>query len=400
MSVTTRPPDAGGAPTPAAGSRPTSPTARSAWRGGRIIVLLGVILVLVAIGSVLLGPQRGPSRALDPDDTSLAGSKALAEVLRSRGVTVDRVDSVQAAVDKAGTGPRLLLITDMSYFNEYALSRIPGDRLIVGNLPALEALAPGVRIDQGPARPRSREPECALPAAAAAGSAYMGGTAFTGPAGATGCYPSRKGYTLISFPNAGGVTTVVGDGGFMTNQRLAEDGNAALALNLIGTGKPVTWLVRPDNPPPIAELPVERSKSMYDLMPDSIRWTIYMSLVALAVTAFWRGRRLGPVVTEKLPVVVRAAETVEGRGRLYRARRARQRAADSLRAGTIDRLAPRLGLASGAGQHEVVAALAARTGQDPHQVGAALYGPPPVDDAGLVGLAGYLDFIERQVSEL
>lgn len=196
------------------------------------------------------------------------------------------------------------------------------------------------------------------------------------------------------------MTTVVGDGGFMTNQRLAEDGNAALALNLIGTGRPVTWLVRPATPPPIAELPGERGKSMEDLMPESIRWTVYMSLIALIVTAFWRGRRLGPVVTEKLPVVVRAAETVEGRGRLYRARRARQRAAESLREGTIDRLTPRLGLGSGAGPNEVVAALAARTGQDAHQVGAALYGPPPADDAGLVGLAGYLDFIERQVSEL
>ncbi len=148
------------------------------------------------------------------------------------------------------------------------------------------------------------------------------------------------------------------------------------------------------------DLPGEGGKSIEDLMPESIRWAVYMAIIAVAVAAFWRGRRLGPVVTEKLPVVVRAAETVEGRGRLYRARRARGRAAASLRAGTIDRLAPRLGLGSNAGQHEVVAAIAARTGQDAHQVGAALYGPPPPDDAGLVALAGYLDLIERQLSEL
>jgi hypothetical protein len=98
--------------------------------------------------------------------------------------------------------------------------------------------------------------------------------------------------------------------------------------------------------------------------------------------------------------VVRAAETVEGRGQLYRARRARGRAADSLRAGTIDRLTPRLGLYSGADRHQIVTALAVRTGEDQQQVGGALYGPPPADDAGLVALAGYLDFIERKVSEL
>ncbi|MDP4505675.1 DUF4350 domain-containing protein [Nonomuraea turcica] len=391
-------PQAGTAP---GGSEPTSPTARSIWTAGRMIVLLGVVLILAAVIGVLTTPSQGPSRPFDPTDTSVAGSKALAELLRSRGVKVDRVDSVQAAADlTARGGNRLLLITDTTYFDEYALSRIPGDRLIAGDVFGLQALAPGVRTRPEAARPRSREPQCQLPAARLAGSAYMGGVVFDAPAGGTGCYPaSGGGHTLVSYPNAGGVTTVVGDGSFMTNRRLAEDGNAALALNLIGTGRPVTWLIRPERPP-ATELPGERGQSMYDLMPDNIRWTIYMAIIAVGVTALWRGRRLGPVVAERLPVIVRAAETVEGRGRLYRARRARQRAAESLRAGTIDRLTPRLGLTSGAGPQEVVAALAARTRQDSHQVGAALYGPPPADDAALVALAGYLDFIERQVSEL
>ncbi|GAA3716125.1 DUF4350 domain-containing protein [Nonomuraea antimicrobica] len=392
MSVATRPEAGPGE------SYSTSPTARSAWRSSRMIVLLGVLVVLVAVVGVLIGRDPAPARPLDPDDTSLAGSKALAELLRDRGVTVDRVDSAEAAAAKAATGDRLLLITDTMYVDEFALARIPGDRLIVGGLVDLSLLAPGVREDAISARTRSREPECGLPAATAAGSAYLGGATLLGASGSTGCYPAGEGHALVTFPYGGGVITVVGDGGFMTNQRLAEDGNAALALNLIGTGKPVTWLVRPDDPPAL-DLPGESGRSMYDLMPDSIRWAVYMSIIAVAAAAFWRGRRLGPVVAERLPVIVRASETVEGRGRLYRARRARDRAADSLRAGTIDRLTPRLGLASGAGGHEIVAALAARTGQDAHQVGAALYGPPPGDDAGLVKLAGYLDFIERQVNE-
>ncbi|MGW0801757.1 DUF4350 domain-containing protein [Nonomuraea sp. NPDC002799] len=392
MSVITRPPEAGD-------SSSTSPTARSTWRSGRWIGLLGLIVVLIAVGGVLLGPEQGPERYLDPGDTSLSGSRALAELLRDRGVTVDRVDSAEAAAAKAATGERLMLITDTTYLDEYALAKIPGDRLIVGDLPGLSALAPGVRTEPGGTHVRSREPGCGLPAATAAGSAYLGGAALKGPAGATLCYPAAEWHSLVRFPYGGGVITVVGDGAFMTNQRLAEDGNAALALNLIGTGRPVTWLVSPDTPPAI-DLPGESGRSMYDLMPGNIRWIIYMSIIALAVTAFWRGRRLGPVVAEKLPVIVRAAETVEGRGRLYRARRARQRAAESLRAGTIDRLTPRLGLGSGAGAQEIVAALAARTGEDAQQVGAALYGPPPADDPRLVDLAGYLDHIERQVSVL
>lgn len=390
------------APAPPQGgpSSSTSPTVRSAWRASRVAVVLGLVIVLVAVAGVLLGPQSGPSRYLDPADTSQAGSKVLAELLRDRGVQVDRVDSVQAAADKAASGDRLLLITDTTYANEFQLAKVPGDRLIVGDLYGLEVLAPEVRTVRQPSRVRSRDPECALPAAGAAGSAFVGGLVLHGPSGSLACYPAGDGHSLVSYRTAGGTTTtVVGDGEFMTNLRLPEDGNAALALNLIGTGRPVTWLVRPDTPPPL-DLPGSRGKSMYELMPESIPWAILMACLTVALVAFWRGRRLGPVVAEKLPVVVRAAETVEGRGRLYRARRARQRAAESLRAGTIDRLTPRLGLASGAGPHELVAALAGRVRDDPQVVGAALYGPPPADDAGLVALAGYLDSIERQVSEL
>ncbi|MET7462578.1 DUF4350 domain-containing protein [Nonomuraea sp. NPDC005501] len=380
-------------------SSPTSPTVRSAWRASRWAALLGLIIVAAAVLGVVIGGGGEPSRRLDPDDTSLDGSKALAELLRDRGVTVDRVDSVTRARELAQQGDRLLLVTSTSLvLDPAALAAIRGDRVVVGDVYRVDLLAPGVRVASEAPRERSREPECPLPAATAAGSAFMGGSAFTAPRGATGCYPvaGDAGWTLVSLPNAGGTTTVVGGGEFMTNRRLAEDGNAALALNLLGSAKAVTWLVEP---PPDETLAGPAGESVYDLMPPGVPWAVGMAVVAVLVTALWRGRRLGPVVTERLPVVVRAAETVEGRGRLYRARRARGRAADVLRAGAIDRLVPRLGLTAEAGRHEVVAAVAVRTGHDPRQVGAALYGPEPADDAGLVALAQYLDSIERTVGE-
>ncbi|MDF2710127.1 MAG: hypothetical protein K0R62_5779 [Nonomuraea muscovyensis] len=380
-------------------SVPASPTARSIWRSVRVAVLLGVLIVATAVAGVLLGSGERASRPLDPDDTSLAGAKALAQLLHARGVTVDRVDSVEDARAAAGQGGRLLLITDATAFDEVRLAAIPGDRLIVGDVYGLDDLAPGVRPLSGTPRERSREPGCPLRAATAAGSAFMGSAAFTAPAGATGCYPAGEGWTLVSYPNAGGTTTVVGSGSFLTNQRLDEDGNAALALNLIGSAEAVTWLVEPETPP-TGDLAGTEGASVYDLMPESVPWAVGMAAVTVLVVALWRGRRLGPVVTERLPVVVRAAETVEGRGRLYRARRARARAAESLRAAAVDRLVPRLGLGSGAARHEVVAALAVRTGLDAQQVDAALYGPAPADDAGLVALARYLDSVERTIGEL
>ncbi|WP_219464241.1 DUF4350 domain-containing protein [Nonomuraea rhizosphaerae] len=383
-----------------AGSRSTSPTARSTWRASRGIVVFGLIIVAAAVFTVLIRPDGRESRRLDPADSSLAGSMALAELLRDRGVTVDRVDSAQAAYDKSlDAGDRLLLITDTLFVDERRLADIQGDRIIVGGYSDLDVLAPGLRVQPGQSsRERSRDPGCDLPAAKAAGSVHIGGLVMNGPQGAVGCYPAGEGSSLVSYTEASRTITVVGSSGFMTNQRLAEDGNAALALDLLGSAKAVTWLVAPDEPP-VGTLPGEDGESLYGLMPESIPWAVWMSVITVLLVAFWRGRRLGPVVVERLPVVVRAAETVEGRGRLYRSRRARERAADSLRAGTVDRLTPRLGLGSGAGRQELVAAVAVRTGQDAQQVGAALYGPPPADDAALVALAGYLDVIERNVSE-
>ena len=44
---------------------------------------------------------------------------------------------------------------------------------------------------------------------------------------------------------------------------------------------------------------------------------IVLLLTAGLAAAIWRGRRFGPLVPERLPVTVRAAETTEGRARLY-----------------------------------------------------------------------------------
>ncbi len=84
---------------------------------------------------------------------------------------------------------------------------------------------------------------------------------------------------------------------------------------------------------------------IFDLMPESVDWIVgQLWLAVVLLAALWNGRRIGPLVAENLPVVVRASETVEGRGRLYRSRRARDRAADALRTAALQRLLPRLGL--------------------------------------------------------
>jgi hypothetical protein len=119
--------------------------------------------------------------------------------------------------------------------------------------------------------------------------------------------------------------------------------------------------------------------------------------LAVALVALWQVRRIGPLVAEDLPVVVRASEAVEGRGRLYRSRRARDRAAAALRAATLARMLPRLGLGPNASDPAVVQTIAQRVGRDPNELGHWLFGPVPGTDADLVDIARHLDEIERQV---
>ena len=130
----------------------------------------------------------------------------------------------------------------------------------------------------------------------------------------------------------------------MTNGGLLQEGNAALAMNLAGDRQRVIWYAPQQVEGEIRLQGIE----LTDLIPDAVTWIVLQLCLVVLLLALWQGRRVGPLVAEDLPVVVRASETVEGRGRLYRSRRARDRAAEALRTATLQRLLPRLGLAANA----------------------------------------------------
>lgn len=199
--------------------------------------------------------------------------------------------------------------------------------------------------------------------------------------GSTACYPGEEGHSLVQVVEAGRTVTVLGSQQPLRNDSLASDGNAALLLNLLA-GKDVVWLI----PAPAAERPTDP----LDLLHPGFMLSLPVLVAAFALLAFWRGRRLGPLVAERLPVVVRASETTEGRAQLYASRRARDRAAAALRSGLIERLRPILGLGPNTAPSTVVAAVSARCTYSPEQVYALLYGRPDGadpflrDDAELV----------------
>jgi len=120
-------------------------------------------------------------------------------------------------------------------------------------------------------------------------------------------------------------------------------------------------------------------------------------LTALAA-AFWRGRRFGPLIVENLPVTVRANETMQGRARLYEKSSARLRALDSLRIGTVERIASLCGLSRLASVDDVVVSAAAVTGLAVDQVRHVLLDAVPATDRELVELSDRLLTLERAVA--
>jgi hypothetical protein len=236
-------------------------------------------------------------------------------------------------------------------------------------------------------------PDCDLAEAERAGEALVGGTFYQAPGSARSCYPDGDTGSLVVATRSGDARLVVlGNADPLTNQHLDEDGNASLVLGLLGGHPRLVWYR-----PTLATLPGGAGVPITDLLPGWVVPAAWQLGIAVALAAVWRARRLGPIVTEPLPVVVRGAETTEGRARLYRRGRARDHAAATLREATLARLRGRLGLPPDAGPAVVSDVVAARAGRQPSEVAAILAGPAPADDAALVRLADMLDALEQEV---
>ncbi|MET0133442.1 MAG: DUF4350 domain-containing protein [Kibdelosporangium sp.] len=354
-------------------STAVSPDTRRIWRAARGPVLVAAVVLAAAVVISLLQADPGQG-ALEPDSHTPAGSRALARLLGAYGVEIKRADTTDDA-GAALDGDATLLITQPNWVAADQLTQLRDKArttvAIGATGAALSALAPAVRA-AGTVPPDVRQPGCSLNAA---GAARLGGVHYDAP---SSCYEG----TLVQ----AGAVTLLGDATPLTNDVLDEDGNAALSLRLLGEHKQLVWYL-----PTLSDVAGGGEQSFYDLVPSGWWFGLIQVVIAVVLLMLWRARRLGPVVVEPLPVVVRAAETAEGRARLYRRARATDHAADALRRATLTRLTPLLGLASDAVPAAVAASVAARTGRPAQEVHAILYGPPPGREQDLVRLADQLD---------
>ena len=364
-----------------------APRARS-WRWVALALL--ALAAIAALGTYLTAPR--PGGVMDPASTGRHGAHALVALLRENGVEVVVAGNL-SDVERAARPDTLLLFAQTQHLVDDGLLRrlanVPGDLLLVEPTSRVRAaLTAGLR--SGGASTLDHEPDCALREATRAGTVQFGpSNTYTADQPLTSCYDG----VLVRYRDGARTVTVVGNTSFMTNGDLPRAGNAALAMNLAGERPRLVWYA-PQHIEGEKTLPT----TIIDAIPGKVDWIVLQLTVVVILLALWQGRRLGPVVVEDLPVVVRASETVEGRGRLYRSRRARDRAAESLRTATLQRLLPRIGLAANAPAAAVVTAIAQRSTASPESLQHILFGPPPATDTDLVHLAQDLDDIERQVA--
>ena len=368
------------------------------WRRVRAWLLIGLLIAIAGIAIGVLSQPPGNSY-LDPASTGGSGSHALADVLTGLGHQVTTVTSTGSAVTAASAGSTLVITSpaNLSRPALAALAKVPASVLLVEpDGAALTAFGGGLRIALSGVPVASTPAACTLQAAVLAGTADMGGTTLTVPGRLAGriqqCYLVGNQPSLVQLTLRRRLVTILGTGAPLTNGALASQGNAALAIDLLQSHR-IVWLV----PPASAVTEQAGPRSFYSLVPLAAYLVAIQLAVALLLAVAWRARRLGPLVGEPLPVVVRAAETVEGHARLYQSRRARARAADALRRGVVSRLSPLAGLPVTASEDAVVTALATRSARTAASVRELLYGAAPKSDRALVELARDLDTLEREV---
>ena len=399
-AVTASPPQAGEQAPRSAGTA-ADPTLRQRFRRYRVIAGVVLIVLVIAVISTLIGTP-GHQDDLDPRSYAPTGTHALAALLDQRDVHVEVETSVAAAQTQAGSNTTLVVANpDRLDDSQLAtLAAVPTDLVVIGAGP-LELGALDLGVHPGGSAffdTATVAPQCSLQAAVTAGPIAAGPDAYEEPDDGVGCYPVADGYALVSVARGGRQVTLLGDGTPLTNGQLAKQGNAALALGLLDAHPGVVWLA----PPLLASASGTTTRpSLVDLLPSRLKWALLQLVIAVVLLALWRGRRLGRLVPEALPVVVRQAETVVGRARLYRRARSYDQAADALRSGTRDRLARRLGFAPGTGHDGLAVAISARLhgrdGRGVREVETLLYGPAPADDRALVELARALETLEQEV---
>lgn len=378
----------------------STPTTRAGWvRRHRTALVVGTA-VLVATGlSVLTGHQPPYSERLDPGNARSDGARAVARVLADQGIDVTVVRDADTLDDTAIDADTTVVVTSVDSLGPSTADRLLADThaatLVLVDPPVgslgLFDLPEGARVSD----PGTVAAACDNPAFRDLDIRVDRATAF--PVRAEGCFAAgtrADGALLVTDPARS--ISVLGAGGMLSNDQIDRADNAAAALRLLGQHDRLVWYVAD-----VDDLLGSDAVGLGSLLPDWLTPSLWLAALVVVTVALWRGRRLGPLAVEPLPVTVTAIESTESRGRLYRKVNDRAHAAETLRGAARARIAERLRLprSSLTDPEVLVRDVAAAGGLDLERVrdllslGAAV----PRTDKDLTQLANDLAELDREV---
>lgn len=380
---------------------------RAVLRRNRAFLLV-VGLVAAGLVVLLLAGTRGaaPSDPLEPENPAPEGARAVARVLADHGVqvTLARGESelLSAEVDQDTT----LFVTstdELSARTSRQLRRVAsgsGGLVLAGASPTTSrSLRLGVHAVHATV-PDAVPADCADPLLEGLELDVPQTTAYV-PAVETRrvetCFPVELADStagLVTRVDGRPATYLVGAVALFSNGQVEESDAAAVALRLLGQHERLVWYVAD-----VADVPPGDAGSLSTLLPPWLGPATILAGLAVVATMFWRGRRLGPLVVEPLPVVVKAIESTASRGRLYSRARDRDHVARTLREATVVRLAGQLRLPREGDLGPLVTAVAERVGRPATEVGDLLEAAPVPDDKALTLLAQKLAELEREVRQ-
>lgn len=376
-------------------SAATSPSSRGILRRYRWLFL--PVLGLVAMALMLMNFHTETDKIpLSPYNSSYSGTMALSEILRAHGVRVATADYHDLSPEAAeGT---LIVVFDTNALTDGGLKQLFNsglDTAFLGTWNQKGRFRPYVLASSEPVAISSL-PTCSLPwARAAQNLSPMVSSVQPLQAEAVGCFPAASGenYGYVRVKGEGGqFLHFIADPSILTNGKIGQEGNAAFALGLMSRYERVLF-VNGDT----FYAGITADSRMVEETPQVGAAILALLLLAVVVYGLAAGRRLGPVVSENLPVVVRSSETIHGRGRLYLRGRAYPQVVKALRRAAARRIGQRLGLVRGAGREIFIMRLSEATAIPRSQIEQAFYGPVEDTAADLERLVKALDNIEKNL---
>lgn len=351
---------------------------------GRFWIILGVLVVLVVL---LVGGSGGEGPPYDPRSVSPDGAKGVVETLERLGVDVQ----LGQPVPRDGDTTALLLTDRLRPDDRDALNQWVDDG---GVLVVADPFSRFIARRAGTVLDTASADVCTMEALRDVNELRFPSGTRLDTNGSPSCFGDGNAALVVAQPQGAGHIVSVGARDIFTNAWIDEDDAAVLASSLLAPGGDSTSMTFIG--PSIIAIDGDDADA---LIAPRVWNSIWMLAAAFILYALHRGRRLGRVVSEPLPVHLQGSELVLRAGVLSERAKDPATAAASLRNDLLGRVRRRLGTSLSGDDDETIALIAARLEADPLDTAAVFARSVDSEDA-LVSVASELSQIDHALFDL